>query len=394
MSDFDAFDDFDDFGTTGSDGPGAAQIVTIRAPHGTAPERMDRFLAQSLSPDASAAELAALAEGREPPPLPYVSLDPASLPPLSRSRIKNLIMDGCLAEIIDDQEQIIKDPSATMRPEMMYVLRVPPPVDATPQGEDIALDVLFEDEHIIVLNKPAGMVVHPAPGQPNGTLVNALINHCGPSLTGIGGVMRPGIVHRLDKDTSGVMMAAKTDAAHHRLSEMFAAHDLDRRYHALVWGIGAEREGVVDEPLGRSERDRKKQAVMPPGKRGKQGKDAITHWQVTRIFPPFGSLVECRLETGRTHQIRVHMAHIGHGVIGDPLYGRAPRAGQMPDTLSRTALSQLRAFNRQALHAAHLGFAHPITGAALAFSADMPADMAALLAVMDKTVAARAAGRT
>lgn len=390
MSDFDAFDDFDDFGPDSGTESSDGQIVTIRAPEGTAPERMDRFLAQALSQDASAAELAALAEGREPPPLPVVSVDTASLPPLSRSRIKNLIMDGCLAELIDGQEQVLKDPSATLRPDVLYMLRLPPPVDATPKGENIALDVLFEDAHIIVLNKPAGMVVHPAPGQPDGTLVNALINHCGPSLTGIGGVMRPGIVHRLDKDTSGVMMAAKTDAAHHRLSEMFAAHDLDRRYHALVWGIDAERAGTVDEPLGRSDRDRKKQAVMPLGKKGKR---AVTHWSVSRIFPPFGSLVECQLETGRTHQIRVHMAHIGHGVIGDPLYGKAPRAGQMPDNISRTALSQLRAFDRQALHAAHLGFAHPITGEALAFSADLPPDMAALLGVMEHAVAARAAGR-
>ena len=387
MSNSDAFDDYDDFDTPDSNG---GDIVHVRAPAGTPGERLDRFLAQTLSPDASAAELAALAEGREPPALPYVSVDTASLPPLSRSRIKNLIMDGCLAEISGEQERVITDPSATMRPDVLYVLRLPPPVDATPKGENIALDVLYEDDHIIVLNKPAGMVVHPAPGQQTGTLVNALINHCGPSLTGIGGVMRPGIVHRLDKDTSGVMMAAKTDAAHHRLSDMFAAHDLDRRYHALVWGIGADREGMVEEPIGRSDRDRKKQAVMPLGRKGKH---AITHWQVNRIFPPFGTLVECKLETGRTHQIRVHMAHIGHGVIGDPLYGKAPRAGQMPDNISRTALSQLRAFNRQALHAAHLGFAHPITGEALEFSAPVPEDMARLIEVMETTVAARATGK-
>jgi 23S rRNA pseudouridine1911/1915/1917 synthase len=303
--------------------------------------------------------------------------------PLSRSRIKALILDQQLSE----NGKTLADPSAAVKPGAIYVLTLPPPVDATPQGEDLPLDILFEDDHIIVLNKPVGLVVHPAPGSLTGTLVNALIAHCGSSLTGIGGVLRPGIVHRLDKDTSGVMIAAKTAVAHANLTAMFAAHDLDRRYQALVWGTEVERNGIIDA-LGRSNHDRKKQAVTP------KGRHAITHWHALRSFPPFGTLVECQLETGRTHQIRVHMAHIGHPIIGDPLYGRAPRAGQMPDTTARTGLAQLRAFKRQALHAAHLGFAHPVSGDALAFSTPPPSDMQELIQIMETTIATRAAGKT
>ena len=271
-----------------------------------------------------------------------------------------------------------------MRADIEYRLVLPPVRDATPQGQDIPLDILFEDAHLIVINKPAGLVVHPAPGQPDGTLVNALIAHCGTSLTGIGGVMRPGIVHRLDKDTSGVMLAAKSDRAHQRLTEMFAAHDLDRRYHALVWGTIAERDGRIEAPLGRSSRDRKKQAVVP------NGRHAATNWAGLRQLPPFASLVECKLETGRTHQIRVHMAHMGHGVIGDPLYGCALRSGQMPDAVSRDCLAALRDFARQALHAASLGFDHPVTKEALDFETPMPDDMAGLIKTIEQAIAARA----
>ena len=268
------------------------------------------------------------------------------------------------------------------------MLTLPPPINAVPKAENIALDILFEDMHLIVLNKPAGLVVHPAPGSLTGTLVNALIAHCGPSLTGIGGVMRPGIVHRLDKDTSGTMIVAKTDAAHRRLVEMFAAHDLDRRYQALVWGTNIKGEGIIDQPIGRASYDRKRQAITT------KGRNAVTFWQTLRQFPPFGSHIECRLETGRTHQIRVHLAHIGHGIIGDPLYGRAPRAAQMPDNLARNGLSQMRKFDRQALHAAYLGFSHPVTGEALSFETPLPADMASLLALIENTVSARARGET
>jgi 23S rRNA pseudouridine1911/1915/1917 synthase len=304
--------------------------------------------------------------------------------PLSRSRIKTLILAGQLNE----DDRTLTDPSASVKPGSHYVLTLPPPINAAPQAENIALDILFEDNHLIVLNKPAGLVVHPAPGSLTGTLVNALIAHCGQSLTGIGGVMRPGIVHRLDKGTSGTMVVAKTDAAHQGLTGMFAAHDIDRRYQALVWGTNLERGGIIDKPIGRSSYDRKRQTITT------KGRNAVTVWQVLRQFPPFGSHVECKLETGRTHQIRVHMAHIGHGVIGDPLYGRAPSGRQMPDNFSRSALSKMRAFGRQALHAAHLGFAHPVTKETLSFETPLPADMASLLTLIDDTVSARARGKT
>ena len=298
---------------------------------------------------------------------------------LSRSRIKALILDGQL----DCDGMAQTDPSVMVKKRSVYHLTIPTAAAAQPKAEDIALDILYEDEALIVLNKPAGMVVHPAPGALNGTLVNALLAHCGDSLTGIGGVARPGIVHRLDKDTSGVMVAAKTDIAHTRLTEMFAAHDLDRRYQALIWGLPAERHGTIEAPLGRHRTDRKRQAVM------ERGRHATTHYRTLRDLPPFGCLVECQLETGRTHQIRVHMAHIGHGVIGDPLYGRPKRAGQMPDTLSRTALAQMRTFPRQALHAISLGFAHPISGKPLAFSQELPADMQNLLGLIDTAITQR-----
>ncbi len=338
------------------------EVIQVTSPEGTCGERIDRFLAVSIA-----------AHGRE-------NEAQNKGPSLSRSRIKALVLDGCLHE----NDTLITDPSASIKPGAIYQLAIPKPRDLTPKGEAISLDVLFEDEHLIILDKPAGMVVHPAPGSPSGTLVNALIAHCGPSLTGIGGVMRPGIVHRLDKDTSGVMMAAKTNRAHRRLTDMFAAHDLDRRYQALVWGSGVERRGSVNAPIGRAERDRKRQAVT------EKGRKAITHWRILRVYPPFGSLIECQLETGRTHQIRVHMAHIGHAVIGDPLYGKPARASQMPDNLSRACLRQLRSFSRQALHATYLGFAHPVTGEAMNFSAEMPSDMAHLHKVMENGVAARA----
>ena len=302
--------------------------------------------------------------------------------PLSRSRIKALILEGYLSE----DKRILTDPSAPVKPGANYVMILPPPIDAVPKGENIELEILYEDSHLLVLNKAAGLVVHPAPGSLNGTLVNALIAHCGPSLTGIGGVMRPGIVHRLDKDTSGTMVVAKTDAAHHRLTGMFAAHDLERRYQALVWGTSIERAGIVEQPIGRASYDRKRQAIST------KGRNAVTHWRLLRQFPPFGSLIECKLETGRTHQIRVHMSHIGHGIIGDRLYGRAPRASQMPDNIARTGLSQMRAFERQALHASHLSFAHPITGNLLSFETPPPKDIASLLALIELSVAKRAKG--
>ena len=328
------------------------QRLTITAPPEAAGERLDRFLAAGLKAPS----------------------------PLSRTRLKALILDGAVTE----NGAAVIDPSRSVRAEAEYALLLPPVREATPQAEDIPLDIMFEDDHIIVLNKPSGMVVHPGPGQPDGTLVNALIAHCGDSLTGIGGVMRPGIVHRLDKDTTGVMMAAKSDAAHQKLTEMFAAHDLERHYLAITWGMPPETEGRIEAALGRSTRDRKKQAVVP------NGRYAATNWTVIRRLPPFASIVECRLETGRTHQIRVHMAHLGHGVIGDPMYGKPMRSGQMPDAVARDCLAEIRGFRRQALHAASLGFAHPVTGEALHFETPMPDDMAGLVAAVKAGIARRA----
>ena len=329
--------------------------LTLQADADCGNDRIDRFLANAFRDD---------------------------LDPLSRSRIKALILDHQLSE----NGSTLSDPSAPVKSGATYVLTLPPPVDATPKAENLPLDILFEDDHIVVINKPVGLVVHPAPGSLTGTLVNALIAHCGESLTGIGGVLRPGIVHRLDKDTSGVMIAAKTAVAHANLTSMFTTHDLDRRYKALVWGTEIDGDGTVDAPLGRSNFDRKKQAVTS------QGRHAITHWQTLRSFPPFATLLECQLETGRTHQIRVHMAHIGRSIIGDPLYGRAPRVGQMPDVTARTCLTQLRGFRRQALHSTYLGFAHPVTGTPLSFTSQLPDDMQTLIQIMDHAIAARARG--
>lgn len=299
---------------------------------------------------------------------------------LSRTRLKALIQDGQLT--CDGAK--ITDPSASVKSGAIYELIVPPVEDATPQSEDIPLSIYFEDEHLIVLEKPAGMVVHPAPGSYNGTLVNALLHHCGNSLSGIGGVARPGIVHRLDKDTSGVMMAAKSEKAHHKLSKLFAKHNLVRRYQTIVWGLPAMRVGTIDAPIGRSRHDRKKMAVL------ENGKEAITHYETLRDLPPFAAIVECTLETGRTHQIRVHLSEMGYGIIGDPVYGHPLRSAQMPDQLSRDVLASLRGFGRQALHAAHLGFEHPITKEPLAFDSPLPADMTGLVQQIETGIAKRA----
>lgn len=301
---------------------------------------------------------------------------------LSRTRLKALIQDGH----VSCNGVKLTDPSASVKSDTEYELQVPPPEDATPQPQDIPLQIYYEDDHLIVLEKPVGMVVHPAPGSYDGTLVNALLHHCGDSLSGIGGVARPGIVHRLDKDTSGVMMAAKSEKAHVKLSKMFARHALERRYHALVWGLPPERVGTIDAPIGRSKHDRKKQVIT------ETGKEAITHYQTLRDLPPFAAIVACELETGRTHQIRVHMAAMGYGIIGDPLYGTPLRSAQMPDQTARDLLAEMRAFPRQALHAAHLGFAHPITGEMLSFESPLPDDMTGLVKQIEAGISRRAKG--
>ena len=282
---------------------------------------------------------------------------------LSRARIQALIADGRLTF----EGQPILDGKHKARPGL-YTLSVPAPVSAIPEPQDLALDVLFEDAHLIVVNKPAGMAAHPAPGTPDGTLVNALLFHCGASLSGIGGVLRPGIVHRLDKETSGVMVAAKSDAAHRGLSELFSRHDIDREYLAVVRGVPKKAADTVATRLGRSTHDRKKMAILRTG-----GREAITHYRLRESFAGKASLVVCRLETGRTHQIRVHMAHIGCPCLGDPVYGSGAPAREVQAILRDTH------FARQALHAAVLGFTHPVTGEALRFETTPPADMRALI---------------
>ena len=291
---------------------------------------------------------------------------------LSRSRVKALIEAGQASR----DGLLIKDPSESVRAGALYRLHVPPPTPATPQAQDIPLAILFEDADLIVLDKPAGLVVHPAPGNLDGTLVNALLAHAGDDLPGIGGEKRPGIVHRLDKDTSGVMVVAKTDRAHRTLSEAFAARDLDRAYLALAWGLPTEMQGEVSAPIGRHPVDRKRMAVVERG-----GKAATTRYQVKRAWGTAVALVECRLLTGRTHQIRVHMAHIGHPLVGDPVYlRRTPASAKLLPAATRDALL---AFPRQALHAATLGFRHPVTKQPLSFESPLPADLASLLTLLD-----------
>ena len=344
-------------------------IINMIVPEDSKADRLDRWLAGHLA-ESSAMVSDAEETGKSPLPLGTS---------LSRSRLKNMILDGDVT--VNEAPQ--RDPSASVRGGDAICLTIPPPAAATPQAQDIPLEILYEDDHIIVINKPVGLVTHPAPGTPDGTLVNELIAHCGDSLTGIGGEKRPGIVHRLDKDTSGVMMAAKTAEAHQVLTEMFAAHDLDRVYTAIVWGLPQQRQMTIDAPIGRSSRDRKKMTIT------EKGRHAITHLDFTRSLPPLASVAECRLETGRTHQIRVHMAHIGHGIIGDPHYGRPMRSGQMPDNALRAALADLRAFKRQALHASLLGFAHPITGEEMHFTTPIPQDMQDLLTGLENALKAR-----
>jgi 23S rRNA pseudouridine1911/1915/1917 synthase len=282
----------------------------------------------------------------------------AAIPTLSRERLKALIRSGALASA----EQAVRDPAAKVRGDEHFRLAVPEPEPARNEAQDIPLRVIFEDDHLLVVDKPAGLVVHPAAGNRDGTLVNALLHHCGGSLSGIGGVARPGIVHRIDKDTSGLLVVAKTDVAHEGLAKQFAAHSIDRRYLAIVTGVPKANEGKVDAPLARSAANRKKIAIV----QGARGKRAVTHWRRLDVLRD-AALVECRLETGRTHQVRVHMASIGHPLIGDPVYGRSGKThGKLLKELG---------FSRQALHATELGFTHPVTKRRLSFASAMPPDM-------------------
>lgn len=297
-----------------------------------------------------------------------------ALPALSRSRLKALILAGQVSL----GGVTITDPAYRVKPGQIVDLSVPEPAEATPRGRAIPLEVIFEDAHVIVVDKPAGMVVHPAPGNLDFTLVNALIAHCGKSLSGIGGVRRPGIVHRLDKDTSGLIVAAKSDAAHSVLAAQLAARELVRAYYAVIRGTMIPASGEIAGNIGRNPANRKKMAVLPEG-----GKPALTRYRtLRRLGGGVASLLECRLATGRTHQIRVHLAHAGHPLIGDPLYGRG-RQRQIKGLPAELGAFLAR-WHRQALHAYRLGFRHPATGEDLEFESPMPADMDELIERIDR----------
>jgi 23S rRNA pseudouridine1911/1915/1917 synthase len=313
---------------------GGHQTIDVRLEHGHAGWRLDRALA-------------------------------AAVPTLSRERLKALIRDGAL----DREGDLLRDPAVKVRGDEAFRLTVPEPEAAHNEAQDIPLTIAFEDEHLLVVDKPAGLVVHPAAGNFDGTLVNALLHHCGGSLSGIGGVARPGIVHRIDKDTSGLLVVAKTDVAHEGLSRQFAAHSIERKYLAIVSGVPLAPSGTVDAALARSSANRKKIAVVEAGR----GKRAVTHW-VRQAVLRDAALIQCRLETGRTHQLRVHMASIGHPLLGDPVYGGSQKS-------HRKLLNEL-GFHRQALHAAELGFIHPVTKHRLSFASPMPADMQELFTAL------------
>jgi 23S rRNA pseudouridine1911/1915/1917 synthase len=314
--------------------PNGEVLRKVMVPPGARAERLDRFLAGALGE-------------------------------LSRSRIKALILAGEAS--VDGAAA--RDPATRVRPGQTVRLRVPAAAEPAPRPQAIPLAVVYEDEHLIVVDKPAGLVVHPAPGNPDRTLVNALLAHCGESLSGIGGVRRPGIVHRLDKDTSGLIVAAKSDAAHHGLAAQFAARSVERAYRAVVWGVPVPSEGTVSGNIGRSPANRKKMAVLLRG-----GKPAHTRYRLEKVLGGgLASLLCCRLDTGRTHQIRVHLAHFGHPLVGDPAYGRAAAR------LRRAAPACARTFPRQALHAYLLGFTHPLSSRTLRFESDLPNDIKELL---------------
>ena len=296
------------------------------------------------------------------------------LPDFSRARLQALVRASC----VEIGARIVQDPGAKVHLGDHVVVTVPPPEPARPAGEPIALNVVYEDAALIVIDKPAGLVVHPAPGNRTGTLVNALIAHCGDSLSGVGGERRPGIVHRLDKDTSGLLVVAKSDVAHRGLAQQFAAHGrdgkLERAYLALVWGISDRPQGTIAASIGRSQINRTKMAVVSD----ERGQDAVTHYSVLEQYQDrerrgVASLIEARLETGRTHQIRVHMAHTGHPVIGDPVYGSGFKTSAK--RLVKDVRSVVEGLERQALHAHCLGFEHPVTGKTLRFESSLPPEL-------------------
>ncbi|MBX9930876.1 MAG: RluA family pseudouridine synthase [Methylobacterium sp.] len=302
-----------------------------------------------------------------------------ALPEFSRSRLQDLVRAGQVRR----DGLAVADPSARVGPGAVLDVNIPPAVAAEPLAEDVDLAIVHEDDDLVVIDKPAGLVVHPAPGHDAGTLVNGLIAHCGESLSGIGGVRRPGIVHRLDKDTSGLLVVAKNDTAHQGLSAQFADHGrtgpLERAYLAFVWGVPEPRIGTIDAPLARSQRNREKIAVVRAG----LGREAITHYRVERVIGSTTpvSLVRCELETGRTHQIRVHLSHRGHPLLGDAVYGGAFKT--KATRLSPGARTIVDGLGRQALHATLLGFAHPRTGEHLQFESPLPPELATLLTALE-----------
>ncbi len=307
---------------------------------------------------------------------PAIRLDKllaGALPEFSRTRLKALIGEGCV--FLAPGDVPVTDPAYGPKKGDVYIVTVPEVRPCAPVPQDIPLTVVFEDDQLIVIDKPAGLVVHPGAGNPDGTLVNALLAHCGDSLSGIGGIRRPGIVHRLDKDTSGLMLAAKTDAAHRFLAEQFSNHSLDRAYSALLWGVPYPRHGEVSGNMGRSRRNRKKMALLASG-----GKPSLTGYRTVKAYGEAASLVECRLATGRTHQIRVHMASLGCPVIGDPLYGGGRRRKKAMPPGVRAALD---AFGRQALHAFLIGFVHPVSLKRLRFESDIPDDIKKIQEILE-----------
>jgi 23S rRNA pseudouridine1911/1915/1917 synthase len=326
-----------------SDATSTNNSLQARADDAHAGWRLDRFLAQAL-------------------------------PDFSRSRLQQLLEAGAVSL----GSRTIKDANHRVKPGEVFAVSPPATAPAVPQGQDIPLEVVYEDKELIVINKPAGLVVHPAAGNPDGTLVNALIAHCGEGALAIGGEARPGIVHRLDKDTSGLLVAAKSERAMASLAKQFANHTIERAYNAVVWGAPRDASGLVESQIGRSPFDRKRMTVLRAG-----GKTARTRYQVMEKFGaverPFASLIECRLETGRTHQIRVHLTHLGHPLIGDPAYGRARTAPRGKTPAEVRAFTLATDFSRQALHAFVLGFQHPSLHKTMRFEAPWPADFAELV---------------
>jgi 23S rRNA pseudouridine1911/1915/1917 synthase len=305
----------------------------------------------------------------------------AAFPDVSRARFQKLIAEGQVTV----EGQAVTEARHKLKIGQAIKVSFPPAIAAEPKAEIIPLTVVYEDRDLIIIDKPAGLVVHPGAGNETGTLVNALIAHCGNSLSGIGGVKRPGIVHRLDKDTSGLLVVAKNDAAHQGLSEQFAAHGrdgrLERAYQAIVWGSLERRQGTISANIARSNTNRQKMAIS----KSAMSREAVTHYEVLESLgkPPVASLIRCVLETGRTHQIRVHMMHIGHPLLGDNDYGQSFKASL--NTLSEKAQGAVKSLNRQALHAAVLGFEHPRTGKALRFESPIPSDMKELLQAITRS---------